>query len=272
MTHEAETTEIAPVKNNPVAELQISLEDMAADTALGGKVGIQDIGVPFLYILQTNSPQVNPDHPKYIKGAAAGMLYVTVLEKVYDGRETGLPVIPCYYERQLVEWVPREKGGGFVASYDTSDPIKDKAKPTVVQDKEVLALPNGNILQDTAYWYLMIKGGPAWQQLVMPFKSTYLKHSRKWNADLNTTYIPNSDRIAPRWLFQWLLKSQREQRDQYVWSAPLITQGPMVNQAQYDAAKDFAKIAASGLLRRKIAESEKSHGSDSRTLDDDVPF
>lgn len=266
------TQDIATTKSQPIAELPISMEELEADSNLGGRLSIQDIGIPFLYILQTNSPQVNPDHPKYIKGAVAGMLYVTVLEKIYEGREGGIQAVPCYYERLNVEWVPREKGGGFVNSYDPSDPIKDKAKIVKVNDKDVLMLPNGNILQDTAYWYLMVKGGPAWQQLVMPFKSTMLKASRKWNADLSTIYLPNSERIAPRWLYTWQLKTQREQRDQYVWSSPLLSQGPMVNQAQYSAAKDFAKLAATGILRRKIAEGEQAHGETSRMADDEVPF
>lgn len=267
------TQELETKQNTELAELPMSVEDMAADSGKGGQLGIQDIGVPFLYILQTNSPQVNPDNPKYIKNASAGMIYVTVLEKTFEAREKGLLVIPCYYERLLVEWVPREKGGGFVASYDPADPIQAKAKIVETQEKKkVLQLPNGNVLQDTAYQYLLINHGPAWAPVVYPMKSTALKYNRNWNAALNTTYIPNTEQVAPRWLYQWNLKSQKDHADQYVFSSPLVTQGQMVTREQYKAAKDYAEIAASGLLRRKIAETEQAHGKDGRAIDDDVPF
>src|SRR5436190_8313475 len=239
MTQELQNTE----NNTAMTELPMSLEDMAADSGKGGKLGIQDIGVPFLYILQTNSPQVNPDNPKYMKGATAGGIYITVIERAFEGREKGLTVIPSYYERQLVEWIPREKGGGFVASYDPENPIKDKAKMVKVQtqggEKDVLQLPNGNTLQDTAYQYLLVYNGQAWTPVVYPMKSTALKYCRHWNAALNTTYIPNTDQVAPRWLYQWNFKTQKDHKDQYVFSSPLITQGAMVNRDQYKAAKEY---------------------------------
>ena len=113
MTQELQNTE----NNTAMTELPMSLEDMAADSGKGGKLGIQDIGVPFLYILQTNSPQVNPDNPKYMKGATAGGIYITVIERAFEGREKGLVCrfhswFHCSQVRSLAKpvWIQKYRG------------------------------------------------------------------------------------------------------------------------------------------------------------------
>jgi len=72
---------------------------------------------------------------------------LTVVEKIFAGRKEGITVVPCYYERKIMEWVRREDGGGLVGSYPAEDPIMQKAKPN---DKNQMILPNGHQLMDTA--------------------------------------------------------------------------------------------------------------------------
>ncbi len=250
-----------------LAEIPFNVEEMAKDAELGGKMALQDIAVPYLYVLQTNSPQVNPDHAKYIKGATAGMLYLTNLEKVYDGRDVGLTIVPCYYERLVTEWTPRSAGGGLVASHDPDAEIIKFAKPKEVDGKEMLVLPNGHQLVETAYHYFLAKLPDlgSWVQCIAPFKSTALKISRRMNSNISTTMIPNTDIKAPRFLFQWQMTTIKEQKDQYVWSSPKLEKGKMVTADVYAAAKAYAIIAAKGVLRRSLVESEQEQ-TESRDL------
>jgi hypothetical protein len=262
------SNEVMMKQEGALAEVPMSIEEMEKDTALGGKMTLADIGIPFLYILQSNSPQTNPDSPKYIEGAKAGGGYITVLEKVFDIRTKPLVIVAAFYERLLVEWIDRDSGGGLVASYEVDDPIKDKTHP---DEKGRPILPNGHSLQETAYVYALVEVDGTWTQCVIPFKSTALKIMRKWNSQIATTYIPGTQKLAPRWLYTYNFSSAKESKDQYVWSSPVITSGEMVTKTVYNAAKDYAGIAAKGILRRKVMASE-SKGLDGRTLDDEIPF
>lgn len=268
------TKEIA--KKPETGLLPFSVEDMAADAQLGGKTTIADVGIPFLYILQGLSPQVQPGRPKYIEGAQASMLYVTVYEKVLPGLKDGINLVPCFYERLMVEWVDRDAGGGIVGSYEPGDPIEQQTTP---DDRGIPRLigkgPKGkeNILQETAYWYCLAHLDGNWKQLVIPMKSTHLKVSKKWNSQLATTYIPGSEQVAPRWLHVYNFRSLPEEKNGNHYFVPQITKGDVVSKELYAAAREYAKVASGGLLRRKALASESAGEAGSRRInDDEVPF
>lgn len=265
--------EITPTNQT---SLPMSLEDLAQDAGLGGKVELKDIAIPYLYVLQTNSPQCNPDHAKYIKGATAGMLYLSNLERIYPGREAGLLVVPCYYERLITEWLPRSAGGGLIASHDPDADIVKTAVLKTVEDKEVLVLPNGHELVETAYHYFLAKplDENTWIQCIAPFKSTSLKASRRMNSIISTSTIPGTDKKAPRFLFIWRFSTIKEQKDNYVWSSPKLEQMGMVSADVYASAKAYAQVASTGLLRRALAESEMEDttGEKVQRKTEDAPF
>lgn len=271
-------TDIAKKEETSVA--LISAQDLAADAQLGGRVELADIGIPFVYILQGLSPQVDPASPKYIEGAQQSMIYISVIEKVFDGRKTGIDIVPCYYERLFVEWTPRDKGGGFKESYEPHHPIVNTTKPNPL-GKGAPVLPNGNLLEETAYHYCLVRMDGRWVQTIFPWKSTFLKHSRKLNSAIETTYIPNTDppMRAPRWMHVWNCKSQVEVKNDNRYNVPLMTKGEMTISAEsrelYDAAKQYAGIAANGILRKALAADQQAHESGangSGKLDDEVPF
>lgn len=258
----ADKKDVAVKEENPLAALGISVDELTKDSRLGGEIGIQDIAIPYLYTLQSNSPQVNPDHDKYIQGATASMFYLTVLEKVFEGREKGVMIIPCHYERLITEWVDRDEGGGLVRSYPSGDPITTRAK---ADDKGRLRLPNNHLLVDTAYHYIMVNE-PAtdkWYEAIMPMKSTHLKASRKLNNEINTTKIPGTDVKIPRFLYTWNVKTKKEQKDTNVWNVPVFAKGEMCTKDLYEKAKRFSTLAAESMLRRPEAEAK---------VDDEVPF
>ena len=246
-----------------LANIGVNLEDLKRDAKLGGELGMTDISVPYLGVLQSNSPQVNPDHDKYIEGATAAMFYLTVIEKVFEGRKEGLRMVPCYYERMLNEWVDRDSGGGLIRSYPMGDAIMDKAKP---DDKNRLRLPNGHLIVDTAYHYVLVED-PAtkiWHQTIMPCKSTFLKKSRRFNSEISTTKVPGTDVRAPRFLYIYRCRTVKEQKDDNVWSVPDWVKEDMVDAGLYQQAKLFAQVAAEATLRKPTAESG--------ALDTEIPF
>ena len=108
----AKGTDVAVKKS---ASSVVMMDDFFAAYADAGleEVTTQDLSIPYLRILAQLSPQVNKRDGAYVDGAEAGMIYNTMENAVYNGDE-GVTVVPCYFRRVLVEWKPREKGGGFV--------------------------------------------------------------------------------------------------------------------------------------------------------------
>lgn len=260
MADDKTTSALAMKSETSLAAMPISLEDLKKDAELGGEVGLKDIAIPYLYILQTNSPQCNEDSEKYIEGAKNGMFLLTVIDKIYEGRDKGIFVVPCYYERKIMEWIRREEGGGLVGSYPAEDPIMQQAKPN---EKNQMILPNGHMLMDTAYHYVLVydEADKTWTQAIMPMKSTALKVSRKLNSIIKKTVIPGTTDRAPRFLFKFNFKTVKEQKDTNVWSSPAFEQVEMVTREIYDNAKAYSIIASQNLLAR-APESTDNPDSD----------
>lgn len=235
----------------------LDLEELRGDAGVGvSDMGVGDVALPYLTILQGLSPQVQPGHTAYIEGATASMLFNTVSQKIYDGRRDGLVFVPCSYERKLVEWVDRDKGGGWVADYHVDDPVRTRTK---LNEKKKPVLPNGNLLVETAYHYGLFCEPDTghWIQCVMPMKSTALKVNRRWNNELTTTRIPGTELIAPRWLYPYEIRTTMEAKNNNTWwqfdvQRIIDERGnpTPVSGSIYKQAKIFHQLVESGEIRR----------------------
>jgi hypothetical protein len=272
---------VAPVEEKVNAVIPADfLSEIEADAGSGVQMSMADAAVPYLYILQSNSPQVNEDHALYVKGAKAGMFYNNVSGEAFDGREEGVVVIPCGYERKLVEWVDRDSGGGYVADHDVNGTIMSETKP---DDRGRPRLASGNLIVETTYHYVFMlhptEGN--WERIIIPMKSTALKKSRRWNTALMSTLIPGTQKQAPRWLYPYRLKTVKEQKDNNTWSNFDITRlDQIVSPEQYRSAKLFAEQMQKGQVVRgneDHAVSDAGGASGGRVdtkpaEDDDIPF
>ena len=70
------------------AEIEaFGVADFEADAGAGMEnVTADDLQIPFLSILQSNSPQLDESEGKYIDGAKAGMILNTVTNEIFDGK------------------------------------------------------------------------------------------------------------------------------------------------------------------------------------------
>jgi hypothetical protein len=77
--------------------------------------------VPLMYILQKLSPQVEPKKAEYIDGAKVGQIWLKqtgVFDADISEQADGLIVQPCHFSKWIMEWIPREQGGGLVGRYE----------------------------------------------------------------------------------------------------------------------------------------------------------
>jgi hypothetical protein len=161
-----------------------------------------DLAIPFLGVLQALSPQVADPSDGGIANAKAGMLFNTVTEVIFDGKD-GVEIIPALTEHVFVEWVPRNRGGGFVARHElTSDVVKEAKEgsksfgrystdytPTG-DDKNPF---QGNDLVETFYVYGVLVG-EVLEPIVLAFTSTKISVYKRFNTKLNMYTQKQGDR------------------------------------------------------------------------------
>ena len=93
----------------------------------------ESIRFPRLKLMQALSPEVTPGHERFIPDPVNQkkpmlspgelVLQTESSNRVIDGDE-GIVVIPIAIRKRYVEYVPRDAGGGFVASYDSKEEME----------------------------------------------------------------------------------------------------------------------------------------------------
>ncbi len=239
-------------------------EDMASRFADNAGAGLEDFNggdfaIPFLIVLQKNSPQVDEASGKYIEGAKAGTVYNTVTNKLYDVAElpnkgaTGvLGLVVAAYQKMMVEWVPRDNGGGFVGQHLPDSPTHRSAKPD--KDKpNKLVLPNGNNLVETCYYYVVVddEDGPQWAVIAM--SSTQLKQSRILNTLIAAQKIKNAEGVSvacPMFGQLYAANTKPESNDYGTWMGWKIASAGLVQEAAlFDAARTYREAVRGGRVR-----------------------
>lgn len=116
---------------------------LPAQTAVGRgqeNVGVDDLSIPRISIVQDLSPQKKPNDPAYIEGAEPGMIFNSVTGKLY-GNE--ILFVPCFYRKEWIIWKQQEAGGGFFGAF----PSKEEAEAEMKKegyDTETFKDKNGN--------------------------------------------------------------------------------------------------------------------------------
>ena len=226
------------------------------DAAKGlGKIGQEDLALPFLKILGQLSPEVNKRDGKYVEGAEPGMIYNSVSGDLYDGVK-GIDVIPCFYKLEYIEWKDRGEGPGApVAIYDSSSDIMSKTTPDAnYKDR----LPNGNYIEKTASHFVIVTGDSPSTALIS-MKSTQLKISRKWNSMMSGIKMKGANGMFTPASFSHIykLKTTQMSNDKGTWFGWEVSKvGPVTDKGLYDQAKGFSDSISKGSVKAKHGEEK----------------
>jgi len=226
-------------------------------------MGSEDFALPFLRVLGQLSPETNKRDAKYVEGAEAGMIFNTVTRQLYDG-EKGVNVIPCHYKREYVEWSDRGEGTSAPVQIHTveSGIIQETKRDANYKDR----LPNGNYLENTASYFVLLEDGTA---ALISMKSTQLKVSRSWNSMMNSIKLKGKKGMFTPAMHSHVynLKTVQQSNDKGTWFGWNVEKvGPVQDKATYEAAKQFASSVADGAVEAK-------HGEDNaKSKEDGVPF
>jgi hypothetical protein len=231
------------------------------DAAKGlGKIGQEDLALPFLKILGQLSPEVNKRDGKYVEGAEPGMIFNSVSGELYDGVK-GIDVIPAFYKLEYIEWKDRGEGPGApVAIYDSSSDIMSKTKADAnYKDR----LPNGNYIEKTASHFVIITGDSPSTALIS-MKSTQLKISRKWNSMMSGIKLKGQNGLYTPASFSHIykLKTTQMSNDKGTWFGWEVSKvGPITDASIYQQAKSFSESISKGAVKAKHGEEKPAESS-----------
>jgi len=248
--------------NNIMAKKDGSVALFGDDLSKGFENMTQDdLALPFVRILGQLSPQVTQGDAKFIESANPGMIYNTVTNDLFDGKK-GIKVISCYYKKDYPEWNDRGEGPGAPAAvHRPGSPVIKTGK----REGSKIRLPNGNYLEETASYYVMVetKTG-AYTPALITMKSTQLNVSKKWNAMMKTIQIPDGKggfAIPPMHGVVYNLTSTLQKNDKGSWYGWVVIQDRVLEQKDkslYLSAKDFKGNVSKSNVQTKADVEEAS--------------
>jgi len=222
------------------------LSDFAKDAGVGFEdMGSEDYALPFIILLQSQSPQLQEDNALYNEAARPGWMINTVTGEAFKDTR----VIPCAYAFRVNERKPREAGGGFVARHE-----RDRAPQYTMNDFGKKITATGNELIDTAYHYVMVldnDGIPS--QAVMVFRSTQLSKSKKWNAKMAALKLKDGQRLItpPMYSSVYVVTSGKESNEKGSWFGYVIErEGYVEDRDLLNMCREFSRVA----LGKKLAD------------------
>ena len=224
------------------------------------EVTSSDIQIPFIRIIQALSPQLKKTDPSFIEGASQGDIFNTVTKTLWNGEE-GILVIPSYFQQKLLEFIPRNQGGGFVG--ELSPESEDVRKAVRDQDSGLELLENGNELVRTAQHYVkIVHEDGTLESAIVDMKKTQLKKSRQWNSIM--LMQKHNGASLPSFANVYRLKSVEDGNDKGSWHSWTVNHEQQVDSIDsYKDAKSLHTSIKSGELRPALPVDANS---------DEVPF
>jgi len=293
MTEEVKTSTIPAAAKNMSEESAIvpkpnGAMTTATDNDFSGFAGDgfegatkDDLAIPFLTILQSNSPQVKRSEGEYIEGAAEGMLFNSVTKELYDPVKTPLFIVPCAYDRYFVEWRLREQGGGFKGQHSVEEGEELLTKATR-DDKNRDIIPSGNQLNDTRTFYVMIykeAEGYATPALIT-MTSTQIKKAKQWYMQQNMLRLkgPSGPYRPPMYASKWRVTTVPESNEKGSWMGWAFEHAGYLKGPQdpvFVEAQEFAKSVKSGAVKPDFEKAPDMAGGSTEPgadNDDDIPY
>lgn len=241
--------------------------DLIEDAAAGNDFGRDDLAIPYLMVLQPQSPQVMERADEYIEGAKAGMFYNTVTGQIYDG-EAGIVLVPVAYMRSHKAWWPRnsKKGKGLVHDYGQDASILQRCFRDEDTGKSMTPEGHELVVSGDHYVYLVDEGTGEFQSALFAMSSTLLKNSRKWNtlqAQLRAPHPmkPGQTFNPATYYMSYLVTTVPESNEKGNWFNVEINQHEPVigfpdGETIYRSARDFRKMIDEGKV--KVAPAVQS--------------
>lgn len=228
------------------------------DAGKGLSTDRDDNVVPLVRRFQALSPQVNKKGMDYVRGAEPGDIWLKDVALIKG--EVGFRFQPCAFWKDIVEWRPREQGGGYVGRHDTipedaEEEFDEKSGRTVYKRGD-------NELIDTRYHagFVLFDDGRA-LPYVIPMKGTDHQVSRGWMTRMNAKRLA-SGKTMPPWMSTYLIKTKDKTNPSGTWSTwDIIDDEPIETDDEYDRGLGLYEAFGAGTKKADVDENDDDHGA-----------
>ena len=246
----------------------------------GGMEGTtqESFAIPFLSILQSNSPQVDEASGSAIEGARAGMFFENVTGRMSSGKpDAGVRFVPCAYRRVFLRWGPRGgEGAGFKGEISPEDVALMRERGALVELDGRLFVPreDGSVdpkrcdrVSDTRNHYVLLLSddGESWQQAVLSLTSTQIKKSRTLMSALSSVKLRGANGMYTPPTFANVIHATTiaESNDKGNWfGIRMEIEGRVGSAALYSAARAFRDLVVRGSVTVKYDDGARGDGAE----------
>jgi len=145
-----------------------------------------DLQTPMILVLQALSKVVTK---KTVPGAEAGLLFNNVTNEL--AKE--LLFVPAITTQVYVEWVPREKGGGFAGIHDPhSQEVANSLLAAGGKQKDMMIGEN-NLVRTFQVWGVLCDDKEPLGVAMLPCSSSKIRIYKAWNTKTRQFMPTNSD-------------------------------------------------------------------------------
>ena len=153
----------------------LSTINLRGDSGRGSEeIKSDDMSTPILKILHQLSPECNQSNAKYVEGSKPGMIYAKGLGTLIDGNK-GVELLVAHVQTRFPEW--QEMGDTAAPPVATHLTVPSDA---VEERNGKYRLTNGNYLEKTAYFYVIVLGDEP-RPAVITMRSSNLTPARELN-------------------------------------------------------------------------------------------
>lgn len=264
----SKTTKKDVVTQNESRDLVLDLPfDIGDDIGDGMEGADKDsFAIPFLRVLQKISPQCDEADAAYVEGAKGGMLYNSVTNQLYDGKE-GVIFLPCAFQRRFLQWAPRGTEGGFRGELlpEQVAHMRDEGKIVELDGRLYIPDDNGEVSEkksdrvvDTRSHFGLVVEEDSITQVLLTLASTQIKKSKQLMSILSAAKVKTAAGLVtpPTWMNQVRITTVLESNDQGSWyGVKFEPAGFVTSKEVYDAGKAFHEAISAGEAKANFAEA-----------------
>lgn len=265
----AKGSQLTTPKNSPVVVSSEAPAYIRQDTQRGSEnVGMQDLVIPRLEIVQGLSPAVKRGDPGFIQGAVAGHIINSVTRQLYG--ESAM-VVPVHFSVQYLVWRKRKyidprtnkevnTEGGFFGAFPDSMAADARMKEAIASEGhdpasiEVIDTPQHLCL-------LLNPETGSYDEIMVSMPRTKAKVSRQWNSMIK---LAGGDRFSRVYKLSADF-TKNAKGDFYNFHVDLLG---FPAEDLYRKAEELYKVVAAG--ERKIVMDVSGFESEHGAPDDDA--
>ena len=244
---------------------------LAAKIAAVSSAGMEgtdrdSVAIPFIKVLQKDSPQCVPGKTGYIKGAKPGQLFNTVTGETIDG-ETGILFVPCAFQRRFIQWGPRGTDKASFKGESLQEEIKarqDSGEIVTGEDGKLYVGPGTNPkkndhIDDTRnHFGLVLAPNGSFSQALLSLKSTQIKKSKQLMGILSALVV--NGKTPPTWLSKIHITTAPESNELGNWVGVRIEHAGFIeDEKTFDAGAAFNQIILAS--KGKVNYDEAADGA-----------